>query len=34
MFFSITRSGTLARLWSLNGHDQVMQLCARMGFKP
>ena len=34
MFFSITRSGALARVWSLNGHDEVMLHCARVGFKP
>jgi hypothetical protein len=34
MFFSITRAGSLARVWSLNGHDEVMLHCARVGFKP
>jgi hypothetical protein len=34
MFFSITRAGLLARVWSLNGHDEVMRHCARVGFKP
>ena len=34
MFFSITRAGSIARVWSLNGHDEVMLHCARVGFKP
>ena len=34
MFFSITRAGSIARVWSLNGHDEVMLRCARVGFKP
>ena len=34
MFFSITRTGSIARVWSLNGHDEVMLHCARVGFKP
>lgn len=34
MFFTITRSGDLLPLMTRTFHDEVMLLCARIGFKP
>jgi hypothetical protein len=34
MCFRLTSSGELLHIWTVSLHDEVMRLCARIGFKP
>lgn len=34
MFYRITHTGLLEPVMTLNGHDEVMLRCARIGYNP